>query len=92
MLRGALSAALAADAEAEEDPAKKAELDRIRRELQREAPRKSVAVTQDNMNDQSFHDARYYAELAAGRPHHLAWKNEKARRRAILERKKERCC
>ena len=43
--------------------------------------------SEDNLHDQSFHDSRYYAEVASGEAHHLAWKNEKGRRRAILKRK-----
>ena len=53
----------------------------------RERPRRSVTITEENINDQSFHDSRYYAALAKGMPHHQAWKEERARRRSILHRR-----
>ena len=36
--------------------------------------------------DQRVHDARYRAAVARGVPHHTAWKEEKARRRAAEQR------
>ena len=75
------------DAEKTNDPELKRELERQKNELQQRAPRRSVAITADNLNDQSFHDSRYYADVASGKAHHIAWKNEKGRRRAILDRK-----
>ena len=75
------------DAEKTNDPELKKELERQKNELQQRAPRRSVAITADNLNDQSFHDSRYYADVASGKAHHIAWKNEKGRRRAILDRK-----
>ena len=89
MLRGALSMQLLSDIKDRgEDDGKRQELEKQRQELQHRTPRQSITVTEDNMHDQSFHDSRYYSEIAAGKPHHLAWKNEKARRRAILDRKR----
>ncbi|CAK9073582.1 unnamed protein product [Durusdinium trenchii] len=75
--------------EAEEDPDKKAEpqLEKQKKELQRDTPRQSIKITEENLRDQTFHDSRYYADVAAGKPRHVAWKNEKGRRRAILDRR-----
>ncbi|CAK8997551.1 unnamed protein product [Durusdinium trenchii] len=74
-------------AKPKEDPNKKAELEKQKKEPQRDTPRQSIKITKDNMHDQSFHDSRYYADVAAGKPHHIAWKNEKGRCRAILDRR-----
>ncbi|CAK8991434.1 Retrovirus-related Pol polyprotein from transposon TNT 1-94 [Durusdinium trenchii] len=87
MLRSALASNLSSEIETEEDPDKKAELEKQKKELQRDTPRQSIKITEDNMRDQSFHDSRYYADVAAGKPHHIAWKNEKGRRRTILDRR-----
>ena len=87
VLRGTLATQLMLDAEKTNDPELKRELERQKNELQQRAPRRSVAITADNLNDQSFHDSRYYADVASGKAHHIAWKNEKGRRRAILDRK-----
>eukprot|EP00438_Fugacium_kawagutii_P024647 Skav203984 [mRNA] locus=scaffold3369:57215:60998:- [translate_table: standard] len=86
--RSTLSNQLLLEADKEEDEEKKRELERQRKELNGRTPRTSVQITEDNMHDQSFHDSRYYSDIARGRPRHLAWKDEKNRRRAILERRK----
>ena len=91
VLRGALASnLLSQESGTEEDPDKKAELEKQKKELQRDTPRQSIKITEENMRDQTFHDSRYYADVAAGKPHHIAWKNEKGRRRAVLDRRSDR--
>ena len=98
VLRGTLATQLMLDADQSDDPAVNKELEKQKTELIQRAPRRSVAITEKNLHDQSFHDSRYYAEVASGKARDVAWKNEKGRRRAILERKsgvaeraRERC-
>ena len=55
--------------------------------LRRGALAPNLAREIENTHDQTFHDSRYYANVAGGKPHHIAWKNEKGRRRAILDRR-----
>ena len=43
-------------------------------------------LTHDNVLDQSWHDARYYAAIRKGASHSQAWLQEKKRRRAALHR------
>ena len=44
-------------------------------------------LTPQTVNDQSWHDARYYAAVKAGASHSSAWFQEKKRRKATLHRK-----
>ena len=89
LLHGALQHSLAPDREKESDLENCKEMDAQCKALKKVNPRRNVVgVTEENVNDQSFHDAGYYADRAAGRPHHIAWKEEKARRRAILDRRR----
>lgn len=44
-------------------------------------------ITNDNLNDASFHDSRYHADVAKGTPHNVAWRDERQRRRAIVHRR-----
>jgi hypothetical protein len=72
VLRGTLATQLMLDAEKTDDPELKKELERQKNELQQRAPRRAVAITAENINDQSFHDSRYYADVASGKaPHRL---------------------
>ena len=48
---------------------------------------KAPPITKANINDGSFHDSRYHRAVAAGTPHHVAWREERQRRRAIVNRR-----
>ena len=48
---------------------------------------KAPPITSENINDSSFHDSRYHRAIAAGTPHHKAWRAERQRRRAIVNRR-----
>lgn len=85
ILRGTLATELREAIEEEGGDATAAR-DQIRQLQQR--TRRSIQVTEENLADSSFHDSRYYADIAAGKPHHVAWKAEKGRRRAILDRRR----
>ena len=90
VLYGALLGAPKENVDDETDEAEKEKLKKQRqamKDAQRERPRQSIVITPENMYDQSFHDVRYYADRTAGIPHHIAWKAERARRRAILDRR-----
>ncbi|CAK9017768.1 Retrovirus-related Pol polyprotein from transposon TNT 1-94 [Durusdinium trenchii] len=43
-------------------------------------------LTAENVNDQSWHDSRYYQAVKAGASHSLAWSQERKRRKATLHR------
>ena len=43
-------------------------------------------LTAENLNDQSWHDSRYYQAVKAGASHSLAWSQERKRRKATLHR------
>ena len=49
---------------------------------------KSFKLTEENVLNQDWHDARYYAAIKAGASHSAAWFQEKKRRRATLNRQK----
>ena len=85
-VRGVLSTQLLIASQETDDPEKIAKAKAMVADL-RERPRRSVTITEENIGDQSFHDSRYYAALAKGMAHHLAWKEERLRRRAILHRR-----
>ena len=85
-VRGVLSTQLLIASQETDDPEKIAKAKAMVADL-RERPRRSVTITEQNIGDQSFHDSRYYAALAKGMAHHLAWKEERLRRRAILHRR-----
>ena len=44
-------------------------------------------LTQDTINSQDCHDARYHAAIKAGVSHSQAWREERKRRKATLHRK-----
>jgi len=46
---------------------------------------KSFKLTEENVLNQDWHDARYYAAIKAGASHSAAWFQEKKRRRATIE-------
>ena len=74
----------ATEEELEQVRERRRELDAAVREA-RQAQREQPARLEDAMrdrSDQSEHDVRYHASIAAGVPHHQAWKREKKRRRA----------
>lgn len=81
ILRGTLATELRAAVEEGGDAT--AAQDQIRQLRQRS--RQSIQITEENLNDSSFHDSRYYADIAAGKPHHVAWKEEKGRRRVTQQ-------
>lgn len=57
------------------------------------ASRGGFVLSHDTVNDQSWHDARYYAAVRAGASHSSAWFQEKKRRKATggaAERAQER--
>ena len=87
MLKSSLAETLRQNIASEEDPEEQRKMEEQRRALQRDRPRQSIVITRENIDDQSFHDSRYFADRAAGVPHHQAWKNEKGRRRALLNRR-----
>ena len=77
MLKSALSAQMLS----EQDPSQS-----TLKALQERGPRVPT-ITKANINDSSFHDSRYQADIAKGTPHHVAWRDERMRRRAFLHRK-----
>ena len=75
------------EARIEEIDKRKTALKEQIRENDRKAKQTSFKLTEDNLLDQSWHDARYYAALKGGASHSQAWTQEKKRRRATLFRK-----
>ena len=55
------------------------------KERQREG---KAQLSKDNLLDQGWHDARYYAAVRGGATHSQAWLQEKKRRKAALHRQK----
>ena len=90
MLRSALASNLSSEIETEEDPKKKAELEKQKKELQRDMH--ASPVDQDHRGQRARPELSRLqvlccCDVAAGKPRHIAWKNEKGRRRAILDRR-----
>lgn len=86
-LRGILTTQLLLDSQERTDDESVAKAKAMVAALKESRPRRSVQITEDNLNDQSFHDSRYFQAVAGGVAHHVAWKEEKARRRALLHRR-----
>ena len=66
--------------------------DKLKEKVQREdqvtkaKAKAAPKLTAENLNDQSWHDSRYYQAVKAGASHSLAWSQERKRRKATLHR------
>ena len=61
--------------------------DNDRRSKELKSKEGGFKLTAETANDQSWHDARYYAARKAGVTHSKAWSEEKKRRKATLHRR-----
>jgi hypothetical protein len=71
MLKAALSTQLMLEQEAMDGEAK-AKTAEVVKALAKRSTR-VPHITNDNLNDASFHDSRYHADVAKGIPHNVAW-------------------
>lgn len=71
----------------EEIDQRKALLKEKIREDDQKSRKEKFKLSEENLHDQSWHDARYWAALKAGASHSQAWAAEKKRRKATLHRK-----
>lgn len=86
MLKAALGTQLMLQPDSMEDPEAKAKAKAMMSALAKRPPR-APPITSENINDFTFHDSRYHAEIEKGVPHNVAWRNARQRRRAIVHRK-----
>ena len=87
MLRSALLGQLVAET-SELEGAAKAKAEEMAKALAKARVAKAPTIAAKNINDPSLHDSRYVRAVKAGTPHHVAWREERQRRRAIVNRKK----
>ncbi|CAK9049785.1 Retrovirus-related Pol polyprotein from transposon TNT 1-94 [Includes: Protease [Durusdinium trenchii] len=70
----------------------KTKKDKLKEKIQRDdqvtkaKAKAAPKLTAENLNDQSWHDSRYYQAVKAGASHSLAWSQERKRRKATLHR------